>query len=170
MGIEASAEDLTSGISAAIDLNTREITFDGLAAPSSSSTTPTPLISVKRGDDLMLNLRFVKNGSVCDLPLASLKFGLKEIEPDTLILSGDVWAKSGDASTARYKLHVSFKGDDLDSALSNYEGDTATYFAALGEIEWTEAVDHPATNWPATLRGSTKTFLVGVVRDLVPDA
>ena len=170
MGIEASAEDLTSGISAAIDLNTREITFDGLAAPSSSSTTVTPLIAVKRGDDLMLNLRFVKNGSVCDLPLASLKFGLKEIEPDNLILSSDVWAKTGDAATARYKLHVSFKGDDLDSALGNYEGDTATFFAALGEIEWTETVDHPATNWPATLRGSTKTFLVGVVRDLVPDA
>ena len=170
MGIEASAEDLTSGVSAAIDLNTREITFDGLAAPSSSSTTPTPLISVKRGDDLMLNLRFVKNGSVCDLALASLKFGLKEIEPDNLILTGDVWAKSGDSATARYKLHIPFKGDDLDSALSNYEGDTATCFAALGEIEWTETVSHPATNWPATLRGSTKTFLVGVVRDLVPDA
>ena len=171
MGIEASAEDLTSGLSASIDLNTRELTFDGLTVPSSSATTVEPLFSAKRGDNLILTLRFVKNGSICDLSLTSLKFGLKELDPEGLILSSTAWVKTGTANAARYRLSIPFSGDDLESALSNYEGDQATYFAALGEIEWVESAATPIpAGFPTTMRGSSKTFFVGVIRDLIPDA
>ena len=170
MGIEASAEDLTSGLTATLDLDTRELAFDNLATPSSSSTTIEPLFSVKRGDTRILSLRFVKGGTVCDLALASLKFGLKELDPDNLILSSTVWARSGSGPDTRYRIPVTFASDDLESALSNYEGDQATYFAALGEIEWVENADHPPIGFPTTMRGSSKTFFVGVIRDLIPDA
>ena len=170
MGIEASAEDLTSGLTATLDLDTRELAFDNLAAPSSSSTTVEPLFSVKRGDTRILSLRFVKSGTVCDLALASLKFGLKELDPDNLILSSTAWARSGSGPDTRYRIPITFAGDDLESALSNYEGDQATYFAALGEIEWVENAENPPPGFPTTMRGSSKTFFVGVIRDLIPDA
>ena len=171
MGIEASAEDLTSSLTATIDLDTRELAFDNLAAPSSSSTTIEPLFAVKRGDTRILSLRFVKGGAVCDLALASLKFGLKELDPDNLILESTVWARSGTGPDTRYRIPVTFTGDDLESALSNYEGDQATYFAALGEVEWVENAAAPIpTGFPTTMRGSSKTFFVGVIRDLIPDA
>lgn len=171
MGIEASSDDLTSDLTATLDLDTRELAFDNLAAPDSSATTVQPLFSAKRGDTLVLTLRFVKSGTVCDLSLASLKFGLKEVDPDNLILETTTWAKTGSGTDARYRIPITFTGDAMESTLSNYEGDQATYFAALGEIEWVENAATPIpAGFPATMRGSSKTFFVGVIRDLIPDA
>ena len=171
LGIEASAEEPTSSIEAWIDLNTREIHFDSQTSATSQGDAPAPVITVKRGDDVVFLLRFVKGGTVVDLDLASLKFGLKEIEPENLLLTGNVWSKSGDLELARYKLHVHFASDALAAALSNYEADFGTFFTGLGEFEWVENTPSPIpSGWPVTLRATTRTVPIGIVRDLIPDA
>jgi len=171
MGIEASAEEQGSSIEAWIDLSTREINFDNQDASATASGGTGPAITAKRGDDVVFLLRFVKGGSVVDLDLASLKFGLKEVEPDNLLIASDAWTKTGELDTARYKVHVHFASDALTSALSNYEADLGTFFTGLGEFEWVEntAIPVPA-GFPSSLRATTRTFQIGVVRDLIPDA
>jgi hypothetical protein len=64
---------------------------------------------------------------------------------------------------------VKLDSPDLDSALSNYEGDAGTMFNALGEFEWLEINRHNPQVGPPFLRTTTRTFMVEVARDLIPD-
>ena len=58
---------------------------------------------------------------------------------------------------------------ELTSALTNYEEDAGTFFNALGEFEWIALNNYEPQVGPPFLRNTTRTFLVEVARDLIPD-
>src|SRR5205085_4704557 len=118
-----------------IDLTTRIVslgstTGNSQAAASGSSSQSddaklTPLFWVKAGDDLLLNIRFLKGGVPADLDLAGLKFALKELEPENVIVASDAWTPVGAGVEASYRMCVHVDSDELRSALTNYEDDQA---------------------------------------------
>lgn len=186
LGIEASGFVQPSNIlEVLIDLTTRRA-FVGLSlaelqatgAKAVENTTDNkaqkkeePLFWVKGGDDLIFNIRFVKGGVVATMAMTSLKFALKEFEPETTIIETDgasnTWQTIGAGNDAAYRLWVKIDNDTLRGALSGYESDEETAFIALGEFEWTETNPTNPRIGPVTIRGSSRTFGVKVVRDLI---
>jgi hypothetical protein len=159
----------------AIDVNTRAVTFSSSSSSTtttstvSSTATPTALASIKRGDDIVFSVRFVKNGVNIDLDLASIQLGIKELDPDNLLFTSVAWTKTGSTNNARYRVVTHFDSSALVGALSNYEADAGTFFDSLVEFEWMENAPSPRpAGWPATLRGASQTFLIRIVRDLIP--
>lgn len=170
-GLIPGASDL--GIDLAIDVLTREVT---LVTSQAAATTPTAgsdddyVFFAKYGDTVILNMRFYKDGVRIDPLLSSLKFDLKEVEPDNALISGNAYAsspiKTGSGATAVYQMAVAFTGNALAGALSNYEADAGTLFVALAEIEWKRAITFDGSS--LTLVQASKTFRVRVERDLIP--
>lgn len=172
IGIEESAILPGSAADITVDLVTGHVTASDIQVPAGQVV---PVFYGKEGDDLLLVIRFRKGGVYVDVPCSSLKLGIKELEPDSLVIVGggetaDVdFKKFGSGAGAYYVLPVSLTGAALAGVLSNYEQDYGTIFNALAELEWVED-----TNWagvgPATLRRTTRNFWVTIERDLVPDA
>ncbi len=168
MGIDPSASSEaapSTAVELSVDLGTGEVS----GGPGAG-----PLVFLKRGDDLMFLLAFKKAGIVVELDLTSLKFALKQFEPETMVVTaiGGVentdWKKVGAGEATRYQLYVQLASPALDGALSDYENDTGTQFQALGEFEFIET--NPFDVGPVTLRHTTRTFPMEAVRDLIPDA
>ena len=101
--------------------------------------------------------------------MIALKFALKELEPENVLVEGHHWRKLGEGEQAAYRLHVKLDSPDLTSALTNYEDDAGTLFNALGEFEWMERNNWNPQVGPSFLRSSTRTFLVQVARDIIAD-
>ena len=134
-----------------------------------SDTKLSPLFWVKAGDDLLLSIRFLKNGVSADLDLTGLKFALKELEPENILVASSTWCPVSAGADASYRMFVHVDSDDLRSALTNYEDDQVTEFLALGEFEWTERNTYEPKVGPDILRTSTRTFGVMLPRDLIPN-
>lgn len=174
IGIEESAILPGSAADITVDLITGLVGNSDSTAQS-TSTTAVPVFYAKEKDDLLFVVRFRKGGVYVDVPISSLKLGIKELEPENLVVVGggataDVdFKKFGSGAGAYFVLPVSFSGEALASVLSNYEADYGTIFNALAELEWVES-----TNWagvgPSTLRRSTRTFWGTIERDLIPEA
>ena len=169
-GIEPSGNVRPSGvIEIYIDLLTRLVSLNSQNFGDANTKDKGPLFWTKRGDDLVFHVTFLKGGVVADLDLSAFKFALKELEPENLLVGAHDWRKLGEGEQTAYRLHVKLDSPDLDSALSNYEGDAGTMFNALGEFEWLEINRHNPQVGPPFLRTTTRTFLVEVARDLIPD-
>lgn len=69
-------------------------------------------------------------------------------------------------SDTHFRFPVSFVEAALINALSNYESDQGTELLARAEIEWIET--NAAGVGPATLRRTSRTFFLQLVRDIVP--
>ena len=177
MGIEASGFVEPSNIlELEIEVTTKVVSLASTSGTGSSASSGSssdgklsPLFWVKAGDDLLLNIRFLKNGVPADLSLTGLKFALKELEPENIIVESDAWTPVGAGTEASYRMCVHVDSDDLRSALTNYEDDQATQFLALGEFEWTERNAYEPKVGPDVLRSSTRTFGVMLPRDLIPN-
>ena len=169
-GIEASASSVnSSAIDIFIDLTTRLVGVSSQNFAYPDAQKPQPLLRVKRGDDLLFNLQFVKGGAVTDLDLVSLKFSLKELEPESVLVASSAWRQMNTGSDANYKLYTLCDSDLLSAALSDYEDDAGTTFPALAEFEWIERnPDEPAVGAPL-LRTSSQTFIVEIDRDIIPN-
>lgn len=151
-GIEASVQDAAANvIEVAIDLGTREVFFP-----------PGPLFSAKRDDDLYFRVRFVKGGVANAVTLTELKVTLKELEPDQNIATSTAMSSLGGGV---FLVYMKLKGDGVDAALSNHEGDAGTSFEALGEFTW--LATHGLGIGPTSARGTSRTFRAEIVRDLL---
>ena len=171
MGIEASGFVQPSNIlELVIEVTTKIVSLASASGTSASTDGKlSPLFWVKAGDDLLLNIRFLKGGVPADLDLAGLKFALKELEPENVIVASDAWTPVGAGAEASYRMCVHVDSDELRSALTNYEDDQATQFLALGEFEWIERNTYEPKVGPDKLRSSTRTFGVMLPRDLIPN-
>ncbi|MEI9898419.1 MAG: hypothetical protein WDN28_32320 [Chthoniobacter sp.] len=97
-----------------------------------------------------------------------LKFALKQFEPELVLVEGTAWERLGSGDTAAYRVAVTLVSDALNAALSDNEDDAGTQFNALAEFQWAE--HNPYGIGPTILRGTSRTFVVAMVRDLIPDA
>jgi hypothetical protein len=171
MGIEASGFIQPSNIiELVIDVTTKVVSLPAAAGTSTSASSDgklSALFWVKAGDDLLLNIRFLKGGVPADLDITGLKFALKELEPENVLIASDAWTPVGAGAEASYRMCVHVDSDELRAALTNYEEDQATQFLALGEFEWIERNTYEPKVGPDTLRSSTRTFGVMLPRDLI---
>lgn len=165
VGIEPAAATPDSKYDIAIDLSTGKvsvITYSSGNAPAADA----PLLSVKEDDDLVLRVFFTKGGSVIDVGLTSLKFAVKELEPESiLVLSSPTFDRQGSGADTAFILHVKFDGDLLQGALTDYENDDGTFFTALGELAWVQL--NAESVGPPELRRSSATFKVRIEREIV---
>jgi len=173
IGIAPAANSLRNGVDLRFDLQTGLVTVAGAALAEGQ-----PLFAAKEGDDLILYVQAMRGETVVDLgTLASLKFALKELEPDQAVVLGGgdsggttpdiVVAKIGSGTSTTYVCVTKFDGSAIAAALANYEADGGTEFLGLGELELVQANAAVADYGPATLRRTSQTFLVKVIRDLV---
>jgi hypothetical protein len=171
MGIEASGFVQPSNIiELVIDVTTKVVSLasaSNASAGTSSDGKLSTLFWVKAGDDLLLNIRFLKGGVPADLDVTGLKFALKELEPENVLVASDVWTPVGAGDDASFRMFVHVDSDELRGALTNYENDQATQFLALGEFEWIERNTYEPKVGPDVLRSSTRTFGVMLPRDLI---
>ena len=171
MGIEASGFVQPSNIiELVIDVTTKVVSLasaSGTSANASSDGKLSALFWVKAGDDLLLNIRFLKGGVPADLDVTGIKFALKELEPENVLVASNAWTPVGAGVEASFRMFVHVDSDELRGALTNYENDQATQFLALGEFEWIERNSYQPKVGPNVLRSSTRTFGVMLPRDLI---
>jgi hypothetical protein len=174
IGIEFVAYAPNSAINLVQNTLTGEVALLGSGGSTSATVSqkdgsPLPLFNAKLGDNVLLFVRFW-NGNYLDLELTNLRFALKEFDTNPrLILSNDGFVKRGVGPQTYYIIHVSFAASKLKSALSSYEDERGTFFAALCEIERTETNPVASEFTPAlpeTLVASSNTFLVEATRDI----
>lgn len=167
IGVERGSPTPPSGaIDCTIDLATRVVTFDANA-----------LLWVKRGDDLIFQLRFIRAGVGVELDLLTFKFSLKSDEGDVVLVAGATWVKIGSGVDWVYRLHVANGSDALNDALDGASPtgdatakieDRIAMFDGIAEFEWTE--NSSAGVGPEHIRSTSRSFLVREVRDLIADA
>ena len=170
-GIEPAGNVRPSGVlEIYIDLLTGLVSLNPQQFGQANAKDSGPLFWTKRGDDLVFHITFLKGGVTADIDLAALKFALKELEPETVLVDGHDWLKLGEGEQTAFRLHVKLDTPELTSSLTNYEEDAGTLFNALGEFEWVELNNYEPQVGPPFLRHTTRTFLVEVARDLIADA
>lgn len=167
IGIEANSQSATDAPAFAIDIQT------GAIGPTSGAViaAKTPLFWMKEGDIFPLLLKWYNLGEFVDFNISSLKVTLKQYEPESGILSAGGatlnthFVKIGTGEEATWMLVIDASSTALASALGDYEGDAGTAFLALMEIEW--KYPNPFAIGAGTFVRSTRTFVVGIERDLV---
>ncbi len=176
MGIEASGFVQPANVlDLTIDVTTRRVSLAGIIGDVGGGASGSnaggekwePLFWVKAGDDLVINVGFIKGGVQFDPKLTGLKFALKELEPENVLVAGEVWGKAGAGDGTSYVLVVHIDSDELRGALTNHEDDQTTQFLALGEFEWTQDNELDPQIGPDVIRSSTRTFGVMLPRDLI---
>jgi hypothetical protein len=163
IGIEATAFSQHTGADLAIDAITGQVSLAGSTPSSGSFDELEPIFSVATGDDLLMVLRWMKGDTTLPVAPTSVQLTLKELEPDSELVVADTFdVVTG--SDPHVRLVATFSGDELESAISNYEDDTGTFFDALAEIEW---IEPNATGvGPVTLRRTSDVFKIRIRRDL----
>ena len=130
----------------------------------------------KRGDKLVVSVGLIKDGALMDVPLVALTIGVKEFEPDPLIILNDgAFRRSGDYDTTRFQVVVDLDnpnlpgGQSLPGTLGDYEEDAGTGFDGLGEIQLTHL--HAPVEGMAMqmLTRSSRNFTFRIERDVVPN-
>lgn len=168
IGIEYVAYAPNSAINLVWNTQTGEL---AVLDSSGATTSPAdgsdlPLFQAKLGDDMLFFIR-LWNGTYLDLPLTGLRFSIKEKDTEKrVVLSTEGFLKRGVGPQTYYILHAKFDGNALKGALSNYDDDAGTKFAALGEFERTETNLVYGELGPATLVRSSRTILVDTERDI----
>lgn len=164
LGIEASTfRAPANAVELLVDVTTKKVTVAG--APNGED----PILFCKAGDDLILNIRFMQNGIAFEMDLTEVKVSMKELEPEQVLATSSGWLQVGTGASATYGVHIKVEGDALRASLSQYEGDEATEFAALTEIQWTQ--DNSTGDFgPASLVASSRNFKTLIPRDIITNA
>jgi len=148
------------GVDVTFDLISRQVT---LANPS-AGTAADWLFYGKFNDDILLNLRFLKNGLALDLPVTDLKAQIKQAGDETVADISDAWQKIGTDAATRYQLHMKLDGDILKNALDDAETDLEAAITAQAEIAVTCTAAWPTEVETITL--TSQTFGIRTVRPL----
>lgn len=169
LGIEAAGNVAPANlVELDFDLVTKQVSVGGETSPAPTTSTKDlkPLFWVKAGDDLILNVRLLKNGIPVDVDATQFRLSIKQYEPETVLKESTDWAQDGEGSNKFFRVYMQVESDLLRAALSDYEGDTETWFPALAEIE----VVHDNTSipvvGPSQLRTSSLNFVIGIPRDI----
>jgi hypothetical protein len=153
------------GIDVNIDVVTGAVSLANVA--TSGDAQKDYLFELKNGDVDLLNVRFLKNGTLLDPNPTSMKFALKEFDTEADLVLSTAFARTGSGTAAVCKMPVNMADDDVASALSNYEKTTGTSFEALAQIQWKQAVSIAGVT---ELIKTTSTFKVLVTRELDGDS
>lgn len=130
------------------------------------------LFWIKEGDLMPILIKFYQSDAYVDFNPSSLKLVLKQYEPESGILSeggatlNTHFAKLGTLTDASWVMVLDISEAALSTALADNEADAGTFFYALAEIQWEWT--NPFAVGSTPLRRSSRTFLIGVERDLVP--
>ena len=145
-----------------MDLDSRAVTFLGASATSG--------LMLKRGDDIVFQIRFVRNNVGADLAITTLKVALKDDETGDPIVTGSTFAKFGSGADTIYRLYA--KMDVGDDAFNDPEDDTSddvfkrsALLKVIGEFELLET--NAFGVGPADVRSSTQRWAALLIRDLI---
>lgn len=164
-----------------VDLISGLVTFDSLSF----------MPSAKSGDDLLLQVRLLRDGIAQKINVAGMKLTLKLPEDDDAVATGTSLVAEGVGEAAVYLLSTSLTGTPLADALdlearqlrkrlrdpvTKQLPDLGTLdpvarnvrFTALAELELVFANTSGAGPNPA--RFTTQTFAIEIVRELTPNA
>jgi hypothetical protein len=159
-GVRAAAFAQHSGVDLSID-----VANGGKTASEDMVAQPDlPIIEVKEGDDLLCYIRWKRKGTILDLPITKLQFAFREFASESTIILGNTFAKKAAGQLAHCILHVKFDREKL-TMLADYEDDVETGFIGVADIEWVETNTTNPLVGPATIRRTTQSFRVKVVRD-----
>lgn len=126
------------------------------------------VVFAKRGDVLIFSVGFTKGGTLQTLPLALLNLGVKEFEPEQLLVVSDgLYTHVGSYDTSRYQIVVRLTDEVFNAILSSYEGDNDTYFDARAELRFAVLHVAPGETEPEAMERSSQTFTLRLARDLV---
>lgn len=166
IGIEETG--MNDGIGIELDVNVRTGSVG-----ATGQTQPDPdkaILFAKRGDTLFLDVGFWRGDVLQDLPIADLKFQMREFDGETvLVASSGLIEDIGTSDAPRYRIAVEFSGTELDGVLGGYESDLRTGFLAIAELQWIVMHGSPALPSPETAVRSSQTFRTYVQRDLIPN-
>ncbi len=164
MGIETNLLESGAGIEINVELETG---FVHGVYPDSKQWA----MYAKHGDLLPVFVGFTKGGVLQSLPLALLRFGIKEYESEELVAlnASAEFEQLGSFETTRYRLLANFDNPTLASWLANNEGDNSTHLIALGELEATILEEPIGGGDPIPAPRSSQTFRIYVERDLLPE-
>lgn len=169
IGIEPAAAAIDTNLDFVWELTTNTIVpqFSSVLTitPPAATNPPTPVMSVKEGDDLLIRLRVTKSGIPLDLNVSDFRLGVKELEPEGLVVVSSEFAKLGEGQSAVYLIYAKCDGDALATALSNYEADGGTEFNGLAEFQMT--FENIESIGPDDLVRSSNNFTLQVNRDLI---
>lgn len=127
-----------------------------------------PVLYCKSGDYLIADIGFTADGGKSLIPIGPsvLTVGLKEMDPDELLeVSDGGFETIGEWDQTRYRVLCFLEAAKLEAALSNYEADEGTAFAALCEIQWQQPL-----NFAGSLRQitrSSQTFPLQLAREII---
>ena len=167
MGIEDTNFNDGIGIEVDIDLPSGEVIVPGIAAPA-SATEGSPIMFLKYGDGVYLDVGFLKGDELQNLAVSGVKMNIREFDQETILVESSGTVEFiGTTDKPRYRIFVDL--DDapaLLSALSGYQSDFKTSFNAIAEIEWRVDYLEPGAESAEVVR-SSKTFRLAIDKDLI---
>ena len=167
IGIEDGPLNDSIGIEINVDVRTGYVAASGQSTPDPDKA----VLFAKRGDVLFLDVGFWRDDVLQDLPIADLKFQMREFDGETiLVVSNGLIEDIGTSDAPRYRIAVDFSGTELDGVLGGYESDLRTGFLAIAELQWILMHGSPALPTAETATRSSQTFRVYVQRDLIPNS
>jgi len=167
IGIEDGPLNDSIGIELNVDVRTGYVAASGQSQPDPDK----PVLFAKRGDVLFLDVGFWRDDVLQDLPIADLKFQLREFDGETILVASNGMIEDiGTSDAPRYRIAVDFSGTELEGVLGGYEGDLRTGFLAIAELQWILMHGSPALPTAETATRSSQTFRVFVQRDLIPNS
>ena len=121
------------GIELNVDVRTGFVAASGQSQPDADKA----ILFAKRGDVLFLDVGFWRDDVLQDLPIADLKFQMREFDGETVLISSSGLIEDiGTSDAPRYRIAVDFSGAELDAVIGGYEGDIRTAFSAIAELQW----------------------------------
>lgn len=148
------------------DLRTNEV-----YPPSIENWKPgEPVIYAKNGDKFLLDVGFTGDrASFAMVQPATVRVAIKETENQSALeLSDGTFETMGEWDRTRYRILCDLPEAAVLRALRNYETDAGSFFDAICEIEWTQAVTFDGET--ITLVRSSQNFIMRIVRELAPAA
>lgn len=171
VGVESVPYETDASIELDFDLDTGIVT-----RTRGGSASKDAVLFGKRGDKFVVAVGLIKEGVLMDIPVVALAIGVKEFEPDPLVVLNDgIFRRSGDYETTRYKIVVDLNnpnipgGKSLPGTLSDYEADAGTGFDAIGEIQLVHLYAPVEGVMMQQFTRSSKNFIFRIERDLVPN-
>lgn len=152
-----------TGIDLDFDVVTGLVTLSGGAPATAVGDEVPPLFYAKTGDVRLLNLRFFKNAVQIDPDPATIRFALKEFDPDGRLMNASAFVKVSSGATAYFKLPISLTVPAVIAAIENYQADRGSRFTALADIEITQTVSIAGVT---SLVITSRTFGLQLARDL----
>lgn len=148
-----------------------DVDYATLAVTRAGAAATDPILQGKMGDTLLIAIGIMKGGILQEMPITAIGMAFREFMDETdLVITDGNFAKQGSANTARYLIKCYLNPATLAGVLSNYDGDTRTFFNAITEIQFTVTQASLTGGDPEVAIRSTQNFTMALDLDLVPDA